>query len=133
MLEQVLAVVPGDNRGLLAKFARLGGGAGSGCQRECYRGHMQGIGVCLGSLRNMPRSSQQVAAARGPSGSSREFGMPVGLWCCAELGVPLVQSWVAAQALLWLIWAGAPDSSAQERGQCCPVLEAEADSPGSAS
>lgn len=47
-----------------------------------------------------------------------------------ELGVLLVQSWVGAQALLWLICTGVPDSSAQERGRCCCVLDAEADTPG---
>lgn len=47
-----------------------------------------------------------------------------------ELGVPLVQSRLGAQALLWLMRVGVPDSSVQERGACFCVLDAEADTPG---
>lgn len=55
-----------------------------GCQQERYRGHVQGTGVYLGSLRNMSHSSQKVAAAGELNGSMREFGMPTELWCRAE-------------------------------------------------
>lgn len=64
------------------------------------------------------------------NGNTREFGMAAELWCHAEencevesFGAPLVQSWVGARALLWLICVGAPDPSAQEKERCCPVLE----------
>lgn len=55
---------------------------------------MQGIGVCLGSCRNMPHFSQQAAAAREPGGSRREFVMPAELWCRAEAEWE-VESWVS--------------------------------------
>lgn len=64
--------------------------------------------MCLESLGNMLCSSQEVDAARELSGSTREFGSAAEL-CCAEavedgkLHVLLVQCWVQAQGLLWLM------------------------------
>lgn len=63
------------------------------------------------------------------NGNTGEFVMAAELWCHAEeswggrFGAPVVQSWLGAQALPWLVWVGAPDPSAKDRGRCCPVLE----------